>query len=77
MPIQIEVGIILPKRTSGGLMHLLPKARIGHESVFDDFLEPMDIERRFEHHHAGNHHQIGRALHSQPGIVNPAHWHLF
>src|SRR5690606_38687107 len=42
VPVDVEVGVVLPDRAGGTIDGLLPEARIGQEAFRDHALEPVE-----------------------------------
>ena len=76
VPVEVEIGVVLPERTRGPVHGFLPETRVGQELGLDHLAQGADVEMGLEHHHAGDHHQVGGALHAQPGGVHPGHRRL-
>jgi hypothetical protein len=72
--VHAEVGIILPER-SGDLLHgALAEAAVARDQArFDGIAQPVEIHAVVEHHDPDDHHQVGRAVHAQPGGVDGGH----
>ena len=73
MPIEIEIGIGFPVGTGRRIDCLLPEAAIGEEAFAEQLLDLSVNEGPGKRQHAGDHHQVGRPLHAQPGRIHLGH----
>ena len=69
----VETGVGHPTRTGGILHHFLPKTRVFQQTRFDALASGRVTDCRLDDPHPQDHHQIGGAVHAQPGGVDLAH----
>ncbi|MCX7145255.1 MAG: hypothetical protein NT042_03415 [Sulfuritalea sp.] len=73
--VDIEIGIVLPEGAGDLLYRALAKAPVASDQAsFDGIAQTVEIHPLLEYHDTDNHHQIGRAVHSQPSRIDGRHF---
>ena len=69
----VEVLVLDPIRAGRILHHALAKPVVARQPRFERALDACGIGGAIEHHHADDHHQIGRCIHPQPRRIDTRH----
>ena len=73
MMAEVEIGVVAPKDRGGRALDHLTIATVA-EQAFDDLgLDPLDVDRPFQHPDADDHHQVVGTVHTQPRRVDRGH----
>ncbi|KFB74625.1 MAG: hypothetical protein AW09_000037 [Candidatus Accumulibacter phosphatis] len=70
MRVDVEVGVVGPPATVGVLRGDLPETTVTHDALRDGVLETFGVDATLEDHHTEDLHEVFRAVHAQPGVVD-------
>ena len=70
---QVKFAVIDPGCTGSVLHHTLLEAAVLEQTVFNPLAHRRMLDAGGQLPHAHNHHQVGIAIHAQPGSVDFAH----